>query len=394
MSMLAMAAPSPHVSFTRDYPWEGPRTLTDFSPQQSEKISLPSIRQAFPELQLRIPSPQESSARGSPTTTSPTTGFGGTSTPLEYTHSPNSNKRRRYSIEDERTPASDSWAGSAQSSPYLTSGAVLSSPPIVNLPERSGERIERSRQNLPSMALPPHIAYERDHQQPMLRVKSRSQDDYTTAPPQAGPVSAPPLKAPHHAPPQFRPNPYPYQQQFHHPTRVQSMSMGSVYPFDRHYAPVAAYTPTHYHPDFVRYGDMSQVAGGDTRQRKRRGNLPKETTDKLRAWFVAHLHHPYPTEDEKQELMRQTGLQMNQISNWFINARRRQLPTMINNARAESDALHSRGGTNSQDGKIIPSTERSDFEKNGSPTPISDTESNSYDDGRKIRGGHVTRGSV
>lgn len=47
-----------------------------------------------------------------------------------------------------------------------------------------------------------------------------------------------------------------------------------------------------------------------TKQRKRRGNLPKETTDKLRAWFVAHLHHPYPTEDEKQELMRQTRLQM------------------------------------------------------------------------------------
>jgi hypothetical protein len=82
--------------------------------------------------------------------------------------------------------------------------------------------------------------------------------------------------------------------------------------------------------------------GGDTKQRKRRGNLPKETTDKLRAWFVAHLQHPYPTEDEKQELMRQTGLQMNQISNWFINARRRQLPTMISNARAESDMIHGR----------------------------------------------------
>lgn len=54
--------------------------------------------------------------------------------------------------------------------------------------------------------------------------------------------------------------------------------------------------------------------GGDNKQRKRRGNLPKETTDKLRAWFVAHLHHPYPTEDEKQELMRQTGLQMSEWS--------------------------------------------------------------------------------
>lgn len=98
----------------------------------------------------------------------------------------------------------------------------------------------------------------------------------------------------------------------------------------------------------------------NSKQRKRRGNLPKETTDKLRAWFVAHLQHPYPTEDEKQDLMRQTGLQMSksqlaakykfqmlttlsdQISNWFINARRRQLPAMINNARAESDARSAR----------------------------------------------------
>jgi hypothetical protein len=53
--------------------------------------------------------------------------------------------------------------------------------------------------------------------------------------------------------------------------------------------------------------------GNDSKQRKRRGNLPKETTDKLRAWFVAHLQHPYPTEDEKQELMRQTGLQMSML---------------------------------------------------------------------------------
>jgi hypothetical protein len=59
-------------------------------------------------------------------------------------------------------------------------------------------------------------------------------------------------------------------------------------------------------------GGMAGAAEG-TKSRKRRGNLPKETTDKLRAWFKAHLHHPYPTEEEKQELMRQTGLQMSKL---------------------------------------------------------------------------------
>lgn len=54
-------------------------------------------------------------------------------------------------------------------------------------------------------------------------------------------------------------------------------------------------------------------SGHDNKQRKRRGNLPKETTDKLRSWFVAHLQHPYPSEDEKQTLMAQTGLQISML---------------------------------------------------------------------------------
>jgi hypothetical protein len=62
------------------------------------------------------------------------------------------------------------------------------------------------------------------------------------------------------------------------------------------------------------YGLEASDEGNDSKQRKRRGNLPKETTDKLRAWFVVHLQHPYPTEDEKQDLMRQTGLQMSMSS--------------------------------------------------------------------------------
>jgi len=61
------------------------------------------------------------------------------------------------------------------------------------------------------------------------------------------------------------------------------------------------------------YGHDGNDSAGIDKQRKRRGNLPKETTDKLRAWFMSHLTHPYPTEDEKQDLMRHTGLAMSKL---------------------------------------------------------------------------------
>lgn len=96
---------------------------------------------------------------------------------------------------------------------------------------------------------------------------------------------------------------------YHHPNRAQSLSLGSA-----HLDGSLPFSPGAYGPPFqdsyMRTGEYNMGASGDGKQRKRRGNLPKETTDKLRSWFLGHLHHPYPTEDEKQELMRQTGLQM------------------------------------------------------------------------------------
>jgi hypothetical protein len=69
--------------------------------------------------------------------------------------------------------------------------------------------------------------------------------------------------------------------------------------------------------------------------KKRRGNLPKASTNLLKKWLFDHLFHPYPTEEEKQSLSLQTGLTLNQISNWFINARRRILQPMLENVRQQ-----------------------------------------------------------
>ncbi|GAN02455.1 hypothetical protein MAM1_0022c01899 [Mucor ambiguus] len=63
--------------------------------------------------------------------------------------------------------------------------------------------------------------------------------------------------------------------------------------------------------------------------RKRRGNLPKTVTAVLKQWLVDHCKNPYPTEVEKSGLKDKTGLTLNQISNWFINARRRLLPQIL-----------------------------------------------------------------
>ncbi|EDQ86610.1 uncharacterized protein MONBRDRAFT_27982 [Monosiga brevicollis MX1] len=47
--------------------------------------------------------------------------------------------------------------------------------------------------------------------------------------------------------------------------------------------------------------------------------------DTLKEWLFAHTDRPYPTDQDKTELMQQTGLDLMQINNWFINARRRLL---------------------------------------------------------------------
>ena len=53
---------------------------------------------------------------------------------------------------------------------------------------------------------------------------------------------------------------------------------------------------------------------GDRKQTRRRGNLPKAVIDILKFWFTEHIAHPYPTEEEKQTLMSQTGLTISQVS--------------------------------------------------------------------------------
>lgn len=96
-------------------------------------------------------------------------------------------------------------------------------------------------------------------------------------------------------------------------------------------------------------------AGFDAMQRQ--GPPPKigarfsrESVRILKNWLSTHNRHPYPSDEEKEALQRQTGLNKTQITNWLANARRRgkvQLPRStsphVGNWAASIDVPQRRG---------------------------------------------------
>ncbi|KAI0166117.1 hypothetical protein GGR57DRAFT_496388 [Xylariaceae sp. FL1272] len=399
-----------HPDFRQELPWldNRPEPVLRLR-NEPERIALPSIRQAFPELQLDIQ--RDVAARTPPSAMSPARGqFHGALTSPDYVHSPSLRKRRRSSLDWEGEPnrtnqiprlcaspqrsamsrpqspaaptssAFTSWSSSKHTSPYLGHGTLPSMNSSVN-PE-THDRVE-ARPRLPSLLLSLE-----HHPSDSRGIHAHAGEEYLPESARRAGRGPNGHTGPDAATPGHRAVNFVYG--YHHPNRVQSPSVGSVHPLDR-----TPFSSNPYgsqaHDTFMRVGEFGMGINADGKQRKRRGNLPKETTDKLRTWFVAHLHHPYPTEDEKQDLMRQTGLQMNQISNWFINARRRQLPTMINNARAESNAMSGRTGE-----KLL-SPDEIDFEHERKQR--SDSEGSSYDDvetqsNKLRRTNNLKRGSI
>ncbi|KAH7041073.1 uncharacterized protein B0I36DRAFT_379896 [Microdochium trichocladiopsis] len=396
MSTLTMSAPHHHVGFHREFTWQEPRVQQAYRPQEEHnKIALPSIRQAFPELQLQIQ--QEPPSRPSTTAgISPATSPG-------YMYSTGSTKRRRLSIETEDEVSSkvprlyeatqvlparhnsppQAWA---DSHPSVLKSVVPASQSVITSEARSPTD---SRPTLPSL---PHLNFDRRTSE-LPRMGSMSSEDYAVDPARrASIVHGMSQREP--LPPQQELRSVSASYDYHSIHRGQPPAMPSNHvQYERTPFTSGVYSRPYHRDPYMRMNELGMGQGVESKQRKRRGNLPKETTDKLRAWFVGHLQHPYPTEDEKQDLMRQTGLQMNQISNWFINARRRQLPTMINNARAESDATSSR----ENDDRILPSTERDAYGSSKRATGhLSDGEGSLYDEelSHHARASHIQRGSV
>lgn len=66
-------------------------------------------------------------------------------------------------------------------------------------------------------------------------------------------------------------------------------------------------------------------SNSNSSSRRKRQNLPRQTTLILLSWLSDHLDRPYPNSREKYELLIKTHLSIQQLDNWFINARRRKI---------------------------------------------------------------------
>eukprot|EP00968_Pinguiococcus_pyrenoidosus_P002923 scaffold171_cov263-Pinguiococcus_pyrenoidosus.AAC.9 len=71
--------------------------------------------------------------------------------------------------------------------------------------------------------------------------------------------------------------------------------------------------------------DAASSESGGKQRKFRKSALPQASVEYLKAWMTnpGHVHHPYPSEAEKIEMVRVTGLDLKQINNWFTNNRRR-----------------------------------------------------------------------
>jgi len=110
--------------------------------------------------------------------------------------------------------------------------------------------------------------------------------------------------------------------------------------------------PTGLHPCAQLVVEAPQPHSEADDQRKshqtKKGSFSEETISILKSWLFRNITHPYPTEEEKKELVCLTGLTMSQLNNWLINSRRRMLKRLLSTLEGDHANFNSRaskGGT-------------------------------------------------
>lgn len=71
--------------------------------------------------------------------------------------------------------------------------------------------------------------------------------------------------------------------------------------------------------------DLKKKSEGNQEKARKSASLPSDTVEYLKAWMMSpeHVAHPYPTEKEKSQIMKDTGIELKQLTNWFVNNRKR-----------------------------------------------------------------------
>jgi len=96
----------------------------------------------------------------------------------------------------------------------------------------------------------------------------------------------------------------------------------------------------------VTHGSSSQQHGGVTKNSK--GHPKKKTAlssfavEYLKNWMMSpdHIEHPYPTEDEKVKIMKETNIELKQLTNWFVNNRKRYWKPKVEELRRQSSNVN------------------------------------------------------
>ncbi|PIC23335.1 hypothetical protein B9Z55_017069 [Caenorhabditis nigoni] len=106
--------------------------------------------------------------------------------------------------------------------------------------------------------------------------------------------------------------------------------------------------------------------GSQNGKRKVPKVFSKEAITKFRAWLFQNLAHPYPSEEQKKQLAKETGLTILQVNNWFINARRRIVQPMIDQNNRAGRAPHM---------NVCKNRRRNRSEQSPGPSPDSESDS-------------------
>ena len=193
----------------------------------------------------------------------------------------------------------DRRAGPNPSSPY-SSGAYPTSPVSYSGTERSRSPTFPPNADFLKASRPDNYATEQYRQAPYRPAQAYPSSDRASAPGYSS-GSAPP-------PPEMG-----YREGYS-PMSQTYVGVGQYPPQDPAYA---SYNGSSMYGSYVGDPSNSNFSNPaefvESRGKRRRGNLPKTCTDYLRTWFHQHLDHPYPSEEEKQEMILRTGLSIAQV---------------------------------------------------------------------------------